>query len=156
VLRRRDLLRRVVNAVTMATPLGLLAARLGGARLRPGPQGVVVAAGYRARFPAPRAAAVTVGDVVLLRLDQRELTAWPGLLEHEARHAGQWACWCGLLGFPLAYGLASAWSLLRPGAAALGNLFEVRAGLRDGGYLAPGQGVAGVPARRRGGRGQGV
>ena len=126
--------RRLVNAVTLATPAGLLLARLGGARLRPGPRGTLVAAGYRSRFPAPRAGAVTVGDVILLRLGDEALARHPRLLEHEARHAGQWAAGLGLVGFPLAYALASAWSWLRVGDAATGNVFEVGAGLADGGY----------------------
>lgn len=137
-LRARDWIRRVVNLVTLATPVGLLLARLGRARLEPGPHGTLVAVGYRARFPAPRAGAVTIGDVILLRLDAERLAAQPTLLAHEARHAVQWACLLGVIGFPVAYGLASLWSLLRLGDTALGNVFERRAGLADGGYLSPG------------------
>jgi hypothetical protein len=133
-MRRRDLLRRLVNDVTLATPLGLALAALGGARLRPGPDGTVLALGYRSRLLAPRAAALTVGDVVLLRMDADELARHPRLLTHEVRHARQWAALLGVVGFPLAYGLASAWSWLRVGDAATGNVFEVRAGLADGGY----------------------
>lgn len=132
--RPAHLARRVVNAVTLATPAGLLLARLGGARLRPGPHGTLVAAGYRSRFPAPRAAAVTVGEVILLRLDDAALARRPQLLEHEARHAAQWAAGLGLVGFPLAYGLACAWSWLRCGDPAMRNVFERAAGLRAGGY----------------------
>ena len=137
-LRRRDHLRRVVNALTLATPVGLLLARLGRAQLRPGPHGTLVAAGYRSRFPAPRASAVTVGEVILLRLPADRLARRPGLLEHEARHAVQWACSLGLVGFPVLYGLSATWSWLRFGDAALGNVFERRAGLVDGGYLTAG------------------
>jgi hypothetical protein len=133
-----DRLRRVVNVVTLATPLGLLLARLGHARLRPGPRGTTVAAGYRSRFPAPRASAVTIGDVILLRLDDDQLAQRPRLLAHECRHSMQWAGLLGMVGFPLAYGLASLWSWLRCRNPALRNVFEVRAGLADGGYLAPG------------------
>ena len=129
-----DGLRSVVNLLTLATPAGLLLARLGHAVLRPGPRGTWVAAGYRCRFPAPRAAAVTIGDVILLRLDDDRLAAHPRLLEHEARHAQQWAAGLGLVGFPLAYAVASGWSWVRSGNAALGNLFEQQAGLADGGY----------------------
>ena len=144
-LRRRDHLRRVVNALTLATPAGLLLARLGRAQLRPGPHGTLVAVGYRSRFPAPRASAVTVGEVILLRLPEDLLARRPALLEHEDRHAKQWACALGLLGFPALYGLAAAWSWLRFGDGALGNIFERRAGLVDGGYLAAGA----VPLTRR-------
>jgi len=141
--------RRLVNAVTLATPVGLLLARLGGARLRPGPHGTFVAAGYRSRFPAPRAGAVTVGDVILLRLGDEALRRHPRLLEHEARHAAQWAAGLGVLGFPLAYGSASAWSWLRVGDAATANVFERGAGLADGGYRSA-QDQAGATRRSRG------
>lgn len=127
--------RQVVNALTLATPLGLLLARAGGATLRPGPHGTLVAAGYRSRFPAPRASAVTIGDVVLLRLDDDELARRPLLLEHEARHATQWSTGLGLVGFPLAYALAAGWSWLRCGDGARRNVFEQAAGLVAGGYL---------------------
>jgi hypothetical protein len=137
-MHRRDVLRRLVNDLTLATPLGLALAAAGRARLRPGPNGTVLALGYRSRLLAPRAPALTIGDVVLLRMDADELARRPGLLAHEVRHARQWAALLGVVGFPLAYGLASAWSWLRVGDAATGNVFEVRAGLADGGYRSPG------------------
>lgn len=138
-LRPRDHLRRVVNVATLGTPLGLVLAAVGRARLVRGPHGTIIATGYRLPVPAPRASAVTFGDVVLLRLDDDELRARPLLLEHEARHAEQWARMLGLVGFPWAYGAAAVCSLLRVGDAARANLFEVHAGLVDGGYLAPGE-----------------
>jgi hypothetical protein len=130
-------LRRTVNMVTLATPLGLLLARLGGARLERGPHGVLLARGYRLGVPAPRAPAVTVGEVVLLRLDDAQLASRPRMLDHEARHAVQWACWLGPIGFVPAYLTASAWSWLRCRDFAVRNPFEVRAGLADGGYPEP-------------------
>ena len=139
-LRPRDRLRRVVNLVFLATPAGWLLARTGHAHLRPGLHGVWVATGYRSRVPAPRAPAVTIGDVVLLRLDDEQLARRPRLLTHEARHSGQWACWLGMLGFPVAYGVASLWSWFRIRDFARANVFEVRAGLVDGGYLPAGEG----------------
>ncbi|GAB3600542.1 hypothetical protein GCM10027446_33940 [Angustibacter peucedani] len=134
-LRPRDWVRRVVNVLFLATPAGLVLARLGHATLRPGARGTWVATGYAARFPAPRAPAVTIGDVVLLRLDDAALARRPRLLVHEARHTGQWACWLGLLGFPAAYGAASLWSLATVGNPSMNNVFERRAGFVDGGYL---------------------
>lgn len=139
--------RRAVNWLTLATPAGLLLARRHGLRSEPGPGGVRVVRGYPAAFPAPRNAAVTVGDVVLLRADDAVLARHPRLLDHEARHAVQWACWLGPLGFLPAYGLASLWSVLRCGHPAHANPFEVRAGLSDGGYR---------PRPRPGSTGQGV
>jgi hypothetical protein len=132
---RTTTLRRVVNAVTLGTPLGLALARMGRAELVRGPDGLLLALGYRARIPAPRAPAVTVGDVVLLRMGSEDLATRPQLLMHEGRHAVQWACWLGPVGFVPAYLLASVWSWLRCRDFALRNVFEVRAGLEAGGYL---------------------
>jgi hypothetical protein len=131
-------LRRAANLLNGATLGGLLLARLGRARLAPGPRGLRLAADYAWPFPAPHAPAVTVGDVVLLRMPLERALARPALLAHEGRHATQWALWCGPLGFLPAYGLAAAWSWLRHRDAATGNWFEVRAGLADGGYLRAG------------------
>lgn len=140
---RRARLRRVVNMVTLATPLGLALARASGARLEAGPHGLIVARGRPLAVLAPRAPAVTVGDVILLRADDDALVRNPMMLEHEARHAVQWACWLGPIGFVPAYLLASAWSWLRCRDFALRNAFEVRAGLAEGGYPEP------PPGRRR-------
>ena len=134
--RRAVRWRRAVNAVNLSTPLGLALAKAGGARVERGPHGLLLARDYRAPFPAPRAPAVTVGDVVLLRLDDERLARRPRLLDHEARHAWQWAAWLGPAGFLPAYLLASVWSWWRTGDFAVGNAFEVRAGLADGGYRA--------------------
>ncbi|MER7501931.1 hypothetical protein AB0L05_01645 [Nonomuraea pusilla] len=126
-MERRFRLRRAVNYVNLATPLGLLIAAVGGAERRPGPDGLILAYGYRYRFPI--AGAFTVGNVVLTRapaLNER-------LVRHEARHATQWA-WCaGLPMLPL-YLLAMLASVLVCGHQASYNVFERLAGLDDGGY----------------------
>lgn len=118
--------------MTLGTPLGLALAGLGGAHVARGPEGLLLAHGWRYRHP--RAAAFTVGSVILTRHPEGYLPTHPALLRHEARHAGQWACWLGLP-FLVGYGAAAGWSYLRTGSAALSNPFERRAGLADGGYL---------------------
>lgn len=119
--------RKAANYLNLATPLGLLISVAGGATRRPGPDGLVLACGYRYRFPV--AGAFTVGNVVLTRaatLDER-------LIRHEARHATQWA-WCaGLPMLPL-YLLSMLVSVLLCGHQASYNVFERLAGLDDGGY----------------------
>lgn len=147
-MRSTSRVRQVLNAVNLTTPLGLLVAAAGGARLARGPQGLVLAHGYR--LPVPPAPAFTVGDVVLLRLTPAELGRRPGLLAHEARHATQYA-WClGLPMLPL-YLLAALWSWLATGDPASRNAFERRAGLAAGGYREqPARAVwSGAPDRRR-------
>ena len=96
-------LRQVVNVVNLSTPLGLGLALAGRGSIRRGPDGLLLA--HAVRLPA-RAPAFTVGNVVLLRLDDAALARRPRLLVHEARHATQYACCVGLLMLPL-YGLAA-------------------------------------------------
>ena len=141
-------LRRVANLVNLSTLAGWALARSRGVPLSPGPHGLWVAWGYPRAFPAPRASAVTVGDVVLVR-DGAAVTAArrPRLLDHEARHAAQWAC-LPVVFLPL-YAVASLWSLARTGHPAHANVFEVAAGLTDGGYR-PGRDGSGGQVRRAG------
>jgi len=133
--RRSVRVRQVVNVVNLSTPLGIVVAKAGRGRLARGPHGLLLAKGYAARFPAPRAPAVTIGDVVLLRLDERGLANRPQLLDHEARHSVQYAFWLGPFGFLPAYLIASLRSWWLTGDFALRNAFEVHAGLVDGGYV---------------------
>ncbi len=129
-LRRRAL----GNWVNLSTPLGLLVARVGGARIRRGPHRLWLAEGYRWGFPV--ASAFTVGSVVLTARAFEDLSAAnPRLLDHEERHADQWL---GCLGLPFlpAYLVAMGWSWIRTRDRAAANVFEVRAGLAAGGYRA--------------------
>ena len=124
--------RAILNWLTLGTPLGLLISALAGCSASAGERGLYLATGYGWRVPT--GAAFTVGNVVLLRHER--LLERPRLLRHEDRHATQWA-WClGIIGFPILYGAATLWSLLRTGTFYRRNLFEVRAGLQDGGYRA--------------------
>ncbi len=123
----------MVNLVNLSTPLGLLAALTGRAQVSPGPDGLLLAKGFRLPMKAP---ALTVGNVVLIRVDDEVLARRPRLLVHEARHATQYACCLGPVLLPL-YGAAALWSWLRCGDPSSYNAFEVRAGLADGGYVDP-------------------
>ena len=121
----------VVNAVNGSTLLGLGIAGLGRARLSRGPRGLVLATGYA--YPFPRAGAFTVGNVVLTRHDAAWLGRRERMLLHEERHSWQFAVTLGLPMLPL-YAVAAGWSYLRGGDVSTYNVFEVRAGLEDGGY----------------------
>ena len=126
--------RAVGNAVNLSTVLGLGLCWVGRARLRRGPDLLLVADGYR--LPLPKAAAFTVGNVVLVpgaTLDAVESRS-PGTLAHEAAHSWQYF---GLLGVPFLplYAAAAGWSWLRTGDPASANWFERRAGLVRGGYV---------------------
>ena len=128
-------MRAVWNMANLSTPLGLLVAAATGTKLVRGPDGLILGFGYRPRLP--KAGAFTVGNVVLFRAGMHDVVARPRLVAHEARHASQYALCLGLPFLPL-YAAAAAWSLLRAGHPALRNVFEVRAGLADGGYPVPG------------------
>ncbi|WP_233550947.1 hypothetical protein [Amnibacterium setariae] len=124
--------RRFGNLVNGSTALGVLLARLGRARIRRGPHGLLIADGVR--LPLRGAGAMTVGNVVLVPGSAGALVgALPRVLEHESRHASQWLRWGGLPFLP-AYLLGAAWSLVVSGDRAAHNPFERAAGLADGGY----------------------
>ena len=129
---RAQRLRAAGNLANLSTLAGLVVARLGGCALRRGPDGLILAEGYRLRFPV--AGAFTIGDVVItahaFAALQRQL---PRLLAHEERHSWQYF-WCFGLPFFLLYTAAMGWSVLRTGDRAARNIFERRAGLADGGY----------------------
>lgn len=126
-MRRRYRFRRAMNFLNLSTPLGLLISVVGGATRRPGPDGLILATGYRFGFPV--AGAFTVGNVVLTRRDHLD----EPLLRHEGRHATQWACCAGLPMLPL-YLLAMLVSVAICGHQAACNPFERLANLEDGGY----------------------
>jgi hypothetical protein len=123
--------RQAVNLVNGSTLAGVLVAAAGRARLGRGPDGLLIAGGYR--LPVPPAPAFCLGNVLVARTSRAEFAAAGKLLAHEARHATQYACCGGLVMLPL-YFLASAWSWLLTGDFGCRNTFERRAGLADGGY----------------------
>ncbi len=128
-------LRAVLNLVNLTTPLGLGIALLGRARITRGHDRLWLAEHYRLKVPA--ACAFTVGNVVTTHSTFNSIARWgPDILGHEDRHAWQYAR-LGLLFFPL-YAAASAWSWVRYRSPAVGNVFERRAGLVSGHYLASG------------------
>jgi hypothetical protein len=128
--------RQVANVLNLSTPAGIVLAAVGGAPARRARDGLIVARGYR--LPIPPAPAFTVGNVVLVRR-----AVPPGLdpigtipitlLQHEERHATQYAVAGGVL-MPLLYVSAAGWSWLRTGDFFSRNVFERRAGLASGGY----------------------
>ena len=83
--------RTLLTAVNGTTLIGLGIAVLTGAKLRPGPGGIVVAEGYRRKVPP--ATCFTVGSVIITRRTAEWLLdeSRAGLLAHESRHAGQYA-----------------------------------------------------------------
>jgi hypothetical protein len=128
----RHRIRQVVNAVNLSTPIGLAVTRAGRATAVRGPRGLILAAGYRFRFPT--GGAFTIGNVVATRESLDDLLRHPRVLAHEERHVWQYAVFGGPLYWPL-YCAAMGWSMLRTGDRASRNVFERSAGLADGGYV---------------------
>jgi hypothetical protein len=138
-------IRSVLNVINLSTPAGLALALAGKCRISRGPDGLLLAGGWA--WPLPRAAAFTVGNVILYRsrvassFQPRAGVSSPGsvarsrLLQHESRHSSQYAA-LGPAFLPL-YFLAAGISTLRTGDPASGNVFERLAGLDDGGYRRP-------------------
>ena len=125
-------LKWAANWLNGSTALGFAIARVGRARISPGPRGLYLADGYRLGFPI--AGAFTVGNVVLSTGDWAQLQlGQPRLIEHEERHSWQYVV-CGGLPFLPLYAGALAWSWLRTGDFSSRNVFERNAGLAIGGY----------------------
>ncbi|WP_129668030.1 hypothetical protein [Phytoactinopolyspora endophytica] len=130
-VKPRHRLRQVVNWVNLSTILGLLVGLIGRTGFKRAADGLIIGQGYR--FPFPPAPAFTLGNVILLRINDEKLARRPRLLVHEARHATQYA-WCLGPVMLVLYVLGSAWSWLLTGDFASRNPFERHAGLADGGY----------------------
>lgn len=124
--------RQVINWINLSTIIGLLVGKIGQAHFERGPGGLIFGRGYR--LAVPPAPAFTVGNVVLLRIDDVRLATRPMLIDHEARHATQYA-WCFGPVMLVPYALAAAWSWVLTGDPASRNVFERRAGLKAGGYV---------------------
>lgn len=128
----RPAVRSALTALNGTTAAGLLLAKVAGARIRRGRDGVLIAEGYR--LPVPRNTCFTVGSVILTKRSADWLLAAERarLLAHECRHAGQYAV-LGPLFWP-AYWLACGWSIALTRSYGVRNFFERNAGLLDGGY----------------------
>lgn len=124
-------LRQLINDANGTTLCGLAVARVGGARLGLGPDGLVIGTGYRYRFP--RGSAFTMGNVVISRRARERLLSDHRLMLHESRHASQYAA-LGPAYLPL-YLASVGWSYLRTGDHWSRNPFERHAGLADGHYV---------------------
>lgn len=124
-------LRLAANLLNGSTLAGVAVAGLGGASLRRGGDGLLVASGYR--LAVPPAPSFCLGNVLVTRLGYTAFTASTPLVGHEARHATQYAWCCGLAMLPL-YGIAAAVSWALTGDFASRNVFERQAGLAAGGY----------------------
>ena len=126
--------RLVGNVLNLTTPLGLVIARIGRARIRRGPRGLLLAEGYR--LPFPIAGAFTVGSVITTGTTFTERLRWlPRLLEHEERHSWQYLC---CLGLPFYLGLRGDDGLVGAADRRPSGPERLRAARRIGGGRLPG------------------
>lgn len=132
----RVTVRAVINWANLSTLLGLAIAVGGRAGISRAPGGLFIA--EHSRWMLPTAGAFTVGNVIITGGAWADLTdRLPDALDHESRHASQYA-YCLGLGFLPLYAVAAAWSIVRTGKYGVGNFFEREAGLVSGGYAAGG------------------
>jgi hypothetical protein len=120
------------NRFNATTLCGRALAGLTRCARRPGPLGTTIVEHYPLCVPA--ATYFVIGDVLFCHGPAARLLS-PGMrpvLVHELRHAYQYARW-GPLFWPV-YFASSAWSYLLTGSFGARNVFEVGAGLTDGGY----------------------
>jgi hypothetical protein len=115
---------RNLPVAALAVPWGIAHGATPGVR-----GGLVVLTGMEDGHGARRT--VTLGSVVLTERSRPQLNAH--YLTHERRHSEQWAVF-GPVGFPAAYGLAEVVAGPWFGGHGHGNVFEIAAGLLEGGY----------------------
>jgi len=133
-MTRRHHVRLLINTLTGINLFGVLVGVLSRGRAVWDPRfGLLVFIGCK--IPWPPAAAMTFGDIVVVRaLQWQSLDDIPvALMQHEAAHSRQYPFVLGFPYFPL-YWLCCAYSYLRCRDYWSFNPFEVRAGLAEGGY----------------------
>jgi hypothetical protein len=132
-VRRWHLLRTGLTCLNGTTAVALVIAAAARTALRRGPDGILIAGGYR--LPVPSQQCFTMGCVIFTRDEAAALLepAHAGLLGHESRHVWQYAV-LGPLFWP-AYWLACGYSWAVTGRYSPRNVFERHAGLAAGGYL---------------------
>ncbi|SDY09024.1 hypothetical protein SAMN05444365_101631 [Micromonospora pattaloongensis] len=125
-----QVLRTALTWANGTSVVGLALALAARTALRRGPDGVLLAGGYR--FPAPKQPLFTIGSVIFTRTTAGWLSEHPALVAHESRHVTHYAL-LGPLYWPV-YWAASAYSAALTGDFFSRNVLERHAGLDAGGY----------------------
>ena len=132
--------RQRLNRINLSTPLGLLIAKIfGGATIQLN-NGIYVNYGRKGKYN--NSWAITIGDVILTKTDKNCKLCQSGkhhdlsnaLLRHELVHSEQYAKFGGLI-FLALYLFASIKSFIIYRNRWQGNIYEIQAGLQDGGYI---------------------
>jgi hypothetical protein len=124
--------RTLLTALNGTTLVGLAIAKLTGATIRRGRDGVLIAENYARTIP--RNTCFTVGSVIITKRTAEWLLheKRSALFDHESRHVSQYAV-LGPLFWP-AYYLCCGYSYAMTGSYGCRNALEKHAGLHAGGY----------------------
>jgi hypothetical protein len=132
--------RQKLNKLNLSTPLGLLIAKIIGGTTIQKENGIYLNYGRKGKYI--KADAMAIGDVVLVKQVKGCKLCESGsphdlsdsLLRHELIHSEQYAKFGGII-FLALYLLYSIKSFLIYKNTWQDNIFEIQAGLEDGGYI---------------------
>jgi hypothetical protein len=132
--------RHVLNNFNLSTFLGLLIAKIIGGTTIQLDNNIYINYGRKGKYL--KAWAITIGDVVLAKKDKNCEKCKSGkphdlsqrILRHELKHSEQFAKFGGVI-FLALYLFASIKSFIIYKNVWQGNIYEIQAGLEDGGYV---------------------
>jgi hypothetical protein len=132
--------RHILNNFNLSTFLGLLIAKIIGGTTIQLDNHIYINYGRKGKYL--KAWAITIGDVVLAKKDKNCDKCKSGkphdlsdrILRHELKHSEQFANFGGVI-FLALYLFASIKSFIIYKNVWQGNIYEIQAGLQDGGYI---------------------
>lgn len=132
--------RHKLNNINLSTFLGLLISKIIGGTTIQYLNGIYINYGRKGKYLKARA--ITIGDVILVKQEKGCKLCELGkphdlsnaILRHELKHSEQFAKFGGII-FLALYLLASIKSFIIYRNVWQGNIYEIQAGLKDGGYI---------------------
>jgi hypothetical protein len=132
--------RHILNNLNLSTFLGLLISKIIGGTTIQLDNLIYINYGRKGKYK--KAWAITIGDVVLAKQDRNCKECKSGtphdladrILRHELKHSEQFAKFGGII-FLALYLFASIKSFIIYRNIWQGNIYEIQAGLEDGGYI---------------------
>lgn len=132
--------RQRLNRLNLSTFLGLLISKIIGGTTIQLNNGIYVNYGRKGKYNSSWA--ITIGDVILAKQDRECKLCKSGtphdladrILRHELKHSEQYAKFGGLI-FLALYLFATIKSFIIYRNRWQGNIYEIQAGLQDGGYI---------------------
>jgi len=132
--------RHILNNLNLSTFLGLLISKIIGGTTIQLDNLIYINYGRKGKYS--KAWAITIGDVILAKKDRHCDKCKSGkphdlsnaILRHELKHSEQFAKFGGVI-FLALYSFASIKSFIIYRNHWQGNIYEIQAGLKDGGYI---------------------